>query len=172
VRVRGASEVRNTAAPRAEPGISPAARFALDGCDYYVFRRPTPVESDGPRRDFWRHVERSCVGSLEINGARHLIVAEADTRAVAPHSSRNPVDVLTPRELQIVALVADGRPNKAIAARLRISEWTVSTHLRRIFAKLAVDSRAAMVYCCADMLRGPEQARTIAADALDRFARP
>lgn len=59
-----------------------------------------------------------------------------------------PADVLTARELQIVALVAEGRANKQIAAELGISEWTVSTHLRRIYAKLDVDTRAAMVNRC------------------------
>jgi DNA-binding CsgD family transcriptional regulator len=44
--------------------------------------------------------------------------------------------------------VAEGRANKQIAAELGISEWTVSTHLRRIYAKLDVDTRAAMVNRC------------------------
>jgi DNA-binding CsgD family transcriptional regulator len=42
-------------------------------------------------------------------------------------------------------MVAKGYPNKVIARVLEISSWTVSTHLRRIFAKLGVSSRAAMV---------------------------
>jgi len=44
-----------------------------------------------------------------------------------------------------VRLVAEGLPNKCISAILEISSWTVATHLRRIFAKLGVGSRAAMV---------------------------
>ena len=42
-------------------------------------------------------------------------------------------------------MIAKGYPNKTIAAVLEISPWTVGTHLRRIFAKLNVPSRAAMV---------------------------
>lgn len=61
--------------------------------------------------------------------------------------------LLTGRELQIATLVAQGLPNKKIAKKLHISEWTVATHLRRIFAKLNVDSRAAMVYCCAPLIQ-------------------
>ena len=57
-------------------------------------------------------------------------------------------ELLTARELQIVALVAQGLVNKQIAAELRISEWTVSTHLRRIYAKLDVDTRTAMITRC------------------------
>jgi DNA-binding CsgD family transcriptional regulator len=40
---------------------------------------------------------------------------------------------------------AKGHPNKVIADVLSISMWTVCTHLRRVFAKLGVGSRAAMV---------------------------
>jgi DNA-binding CsgD family transcriptional regulator len=57
---------------------------------------------------------------------------------------------LSPREQEIARMVANGRTNQAIAGALDISIWTVSTHLRRIFAKLAVCSRAEMV---AHMLR-------------------
>lgn len=52
---------------------------------------------------------------------------------------------LSARESEIVQLVARGFQNKSIAGRLGISSWTVCTHLRRIFAKLGVTSRAAMV---------------------------
>jgi DNA-binding CsgD family transcriptional regulator len=52
---------------------------------------------------------------------------------------------LSPRELQIARLVASGATNQAIARSLDISAWTVSTHLRRIFAKLSVCTRAEMV---------------------------
>lgn len=52
---------------------------------------------------------------------------------------------LSPREMEIARMVAKGHPNKTIAAVLEISSWTVSTHLRRMFAKLGVSSRAAMV---------------------------
>ena len=60
---------------------------------------------------------------------------------------------LSPREQQIARMVACGRTNQAIASSLEISAWTVSTHLRRIFAKLAVSSRAEMV---AHLLSDPE----------------
>ena len=43
-------------------------------------------------------------------------------------------------------LVAEGLVNRHIADRIYISERTVSTHMRRIFAELGVDTRAAMVY--------------------------
>lgn len=67
--------------------------------------------------------------------------------------------LLTARELQVATLVAQGLPNKKVAKKLHISEWTVATHLRRIFAKLNVDSRAAMVYRCANYIRSLDPQR-------------
>jgi DNA-binding CsgD family transcriptional regulator len=52
---------------------------------------------------------------------------------------------LSPREQEIARMVGAGYTNKEIAAVLEISSWTVSTHLRRIFGKLDVGTRAAMV---------------------------
>jgi DNA-binding CsgD family transcriptional regulator len=50
---------------------------------------------------------------------------------------------LTPRELQVLRLVAAGRTNKAIAAELVLSERTVDRHVSNIFTKLGLSSRAA-----------------------------
>ena len=65
----------------------------------------------------------------------------------SPSSWRSPIPLTdsVPRELQIARLVANGATNHAIARALDISTWTVSTHLRRIFAKLNVCTRAEMV---------------------------
>jgi DNA-binding NarL/FixJ family response regulator len=52
---------------------------------------------------------------------------------------------LSPREQEIVSLVAKGFPNKSIAIILNISPCTVATHIRRIFDKLDAKSRAEMV---------------------------
>jgi DNA-binding CsgD family transcriptional regulator len=53
--------------------------------------------------------------------------------------------ILSPREREIARMVAKGYPNKTMAAVLEISVWTVGAHLRRIFTKLGIGSRAAMV---------------------------
>jgi DNA-binding CsgD family transcriptional regulator len=49
--------------------------------------------------------------------------------------------LLSPREQEIIRLVADGCPDKAIARTLGISPWTVNTHLRRIFTKLGKSAK-------------------------------
>jgi len=53
--------------------------------------------------------------------------------------------VISPREIEIARMVAKGLPSKAIASVLEISPWTVSTYLRRMFLKLGVRSRPALV---------------------------
>jgi DNA-binding CsgD family transcriptional regulator len=50
-------------------------------------------------------------------------------------------NALSPAELQVVRLVADGGTNRAIAERLFLSPHTVSSHLRHAFTKLAITSR-------------------------------
>jgi DNA-binding CsgD family transcriptional regulator len=74
---------------------------------------------------------------FELDGWRYMLI-----RTVLPSNS---LVQLSPREQEIVRMVAEGHPNKVIAAILNISSWTVGTHLRRIFAKFGVGSRAAMV---------------------------
>jgi DNA-binding CsgD family transcriptional regulator len=73
----------------------------------------------------------------DVDGVRYLLVR-------VPKPTRLPIS-LSPREEEIVRMVAQGHQNKIIAGVLNISTWTVCTHLRRIFAKLGVTSRAAMV---------------------------
>ena len=54
------------------------------------------------------------------------------------------VAALSARELEVARLVADGRPNREIAAQLHLSEKTIESHLARIYTKLDVHSRAAL----------------------------
>jgi DNA-binding CsgD family transcriptional regulator len=74
---------------------------------------------------------------ISVNGTRYLMVRmpQASTALVS----------LSPREQEIAHRVARGCSNKAIATSLNISQWTVGTHIRHIYAKFGVASRAAMV---------------------------
>jgi DNA-binding NarL/FixJ family response regulator len=85
-------------------------------------------------------------GALELDAA---LATFADLRA-APDAARVEARLgragahgLTPRELQVLRLVAAGETNKAIAAELVLSERTVDRHVSNIFAKLGASSRAA-----------------------------
>ncbi len=59
----------------------------------------------------------------------------------APSAERESFDELTPRELEVLGLIATGLRNREIAGRLVISERTVGNHISNIFAKLQVADR-------------------------------
>ncbi len=82
-------------------------------------------------------VSEEVLVDTEVDGCRYLLIRMPKPEGAGVR--------LSPREQEIVRMVAKGHPNKVIADVLNISSWTVCTHLRRIFAKLNVASRAAMV---------------------------
>jgi non-specific serine/threonine protein kinase len=79
-------------------------------------------------------------------------VAEADALLAALAAAPEPAEAapavvpggLTPRELEVLRLVAAGRSNQAIADELFISHGTAATHVRNILGKLGLDSRTAL----------------------------
>jgi len=79
-----------------------------------------------------------CIFDGDVKGHRLIVIRPRPTPAVPPL-------ILSPRAREIARMVAKGYPNKTIAAVLEISTWTVGTYLRRIFARLGVGTRAAMV---------------------------
>src|SRR5262245_10734128 len=79
---------------------------------------------------------------MELDAARTVLEqlgAVADLTALAPPRA----GPLSPRELEVLRLLATGATNRAIAARLTLSEKTVARHVSNIFVKLDVASRAA-----------------------------
>ena len=62
-------------------------------------------------------------------------------------ASESTEETLTPREVELVRMVAQGLRNKAIAERLTISEGTVKVHLHNIYEKLGVDGRLELMLC-------------------------
>src|SRR5687767_2676270 len=68
------------------------------------------------------------------------LAADAQTVPAAPLSAGGP-ERLTPRELEVLQLIANGLSNKEIGARLSVSVATVKTHLEHILQKLQVSDR-------------------------------
>jgi ATP/maltotriose-dependent transcriptional regulator MalT len=87
--------------------------------------------------------------ALELDGARRAFeelgaaVDLARLDMLTRRGDRADTHGLTPRELEVLRLVATGRSNREIAAALVISEHTVARHVQNIFAKLRVSSRTA-----------------------------
>jgi DNA-binding NarL/FixJ family response regulator len=57
---------------------------------------------------------------------------------VAARRRNDPLDVLSPREREVLALMAEGRSNAGIGRRLWVTEGTVEKHVRSILLKLQV----------------------------------
>jgi ATP/maltotriose-dependent transcriptional regulator MalT len=114
---------------------------------YYIIHLKEDQE-----KNYLKELKKSFVevDQFEVNGQYFIIL---DVSGQIKSSAQEIAQLLSERELQIATLVALGQANKQIAHRLHISEWTVATYLRRIFAKLGVDSRAAMVYRCAALIQ-------------------
>ena len=70
---------------------------------------------------------------------------ESELRALPTRDDAIVRPILSNREREILALLADGLANKQIAARLGISKNTVKTHIELLFDKLGVSSRAEAV---------------------------
>lgn len=116
----------------------------------------TTYESDA---DILRAVEAGAAGYLLKDAARADLVTairaaargetvlapSVATRLVDRIRRPQPADSLSPRELEVLRLVARGLSNAEIGRELYISEATVKTHLLRTFAKLGVSDRTAAV---------------------------
>jgi DNA-binding NarL/FixJ family response regulator len=94
------------------------------------------------------------IASIRIVAAGHAVAAPtvtkrliehfiADTAPTPPDTSR--LDVLTPREREVLALVAQGLSNREIAATLFLTEGTVKTYVNRILTKLDLRDRVQAV---------------------------
>lgn len=114
----------------------------------------TTYDSDA---DIVRAVDAGAMGYLLKDAAPEEIFAAvrgaAQGKSVmsAPVASklfqqlRNPDEVLTPREAELLSLLIEGLSNRELGQRLFISEATVKTHLAHIYAKLGVETRAAAI---------------------------
>jgi DNA-binding CsgD family transcriptional regulator len=84
------------------------------------------------------------VGFVRLMGLPYVLVPNDELQMTTPGSPAI-TTVLTSREIQIAHFVAEGKCDKVIAFELGISEHTVREHMRRIFRKLQVSKRAALV---------------------------
>ncbi len=98
-----------------------------------------------PAEDLQRAVREVAGGGAWLDPAVTGRVLQA-YRDGAPVTGPSPaLDVLTPREREVLALIGDGLSNAEIADRLTLGEGTVKTHVGHVFAKLNLRDRASAV---------------------------
>lgn len=101
------------------------------------------VLSRNPLRRALALAEQCGATMLEQRAREELLVSGAKPRRAAMTG----VAALTPSELRIARLAATGRTNRAIAETLFLTKNTVEWHLRHVYRKLDVSSRAALASC-------------------------
>jgi DNA-binding NarL/FixJ family response regulator len=95
--------------------------------------------------------------ALDPSVQHHVVAALAGSDAGGPSAAGEPglPDELTPREAEVLGLIAEGLTNAEIAEQLVVSAATVKTHVNHIFAKAGVRDRAqAVVYAYSHGLAG------------------
>jgi DNA-binding NarL/FixJ family response regulator len=97
---------------------------------------------DAPPTELFRAIRLAAAGQAVFDPA----VATRVLNQMRTPNAQN----LSPRETEIIGLIAQGLSNKQAAAQLFLSEATVKTHLVHIFEKLGVDSRTAAVATAVD----------------------
>ncbi len=85
-------------------------------------------------------LEAEAERGLDADAVSCVLAAAGQRAAFSP--ARWPAD-LTDREVEVLRLIARGRSNREVAARLFISVKTVGRHVENLYAKIGVSSRAA-----------------------------
>ena len=132
--------------PRREtrPQCSILTTFDLDEYVYAALRAGASgfLLKDAPPEQLIAAVHTLAGGDALIAPAITKRLIEQFARASPPSAaSAAALEELTPRELEVLVLIARGRSNREIATELVLSEATVKTHVKRVLAKLAVRDR-------------------------------
>ncbi|HXO23856.1 MAG TPA: response regulator transcription factor [Streptosporangiaceae bacterium] len=104
------------------------------------------LTKDATRAEIGRAVLAAAAGQAVLDPAvqQRLLLAAARAPAPQPDQDHDP-DELTPREADVLRLIAAGKSNREIARALYVSEATVKTHVNRIFAKTGSRDRTQAV---------------------------
>ena len=102
------------------------------------------LTKDATRAEIGRAVLAAAAGQAVLDPAVQQRLLSAAVRAPAAEPDHDP-DELTPRESDVLRLIAAGKSNREIARALYVSEATVKTHVNRIFAKTGSRDRTQAV---------------------------
>jgi DNA-binding NarL/FixJ family response regulator len=101
-------------------------------------------EADGPQ--IVGAIRAASAGLVALERGLALPLAPPPARSTPrPIEEEYPAEALTPREIEVLQLMAEGLPNKIIASRLKISLHTAKFHVAQILGKLDATSRTEAV---------------------------
>jgi DNA-binding NarL/FixJ family response regulator len=103
------------------------------------------LTKDASRPEIRDAVLAAAAGTGVLSQEAQRSLARAAKRPPPGVDPAAPAEVLTPREQEVLRLIAAGRSNREIMKQLRIGEATIKTHINRIFAKTGVRDRAQAV---------------------------
>jgi DNA-binding NarL/FixJ family response regulator len=152
-RLDGIEAIRRLAARGPRPRAIALTTYADDASVLGALRAGARgyLTKDAGAEQIRAAVEAVARGEAALDPAvqHHVLAALTEPGAEAPELP----DGLTPREAEVLALIAEGLTNAEIAERLVVSAATVKTHVNHIFAKAGVRDRAqAVVYAYANGL--------------------
>jgi DNA-binding NarL/FixJ family response regulator len=130
------------------PKVLILTTFDLDDYVYAALRAGASgfLLKDAPAADLVQAVRVVAAGEgLLAPSVTRRLIAEFASRPAANRPSPTALNALTPRETDVLRLIARGRSNQEIAADLVVAEQTVKTHIGRILAKLGLRDRAQAV---------------------------
>jgi NarL family two-component system response regulator LiaR len=94
------------------------------------------------KQDLWEKEQEILTGALLAAQAGSVFLSQEVTGVLAMLTTlAQTADILSPKELEVLALVADGLTNQDIANKQFLSIATIKTHVSRILSKLEVDNR-------------------------------
>jgi DNA-binding CsgD family transcriptional regulator len=133
---------RKLSGSRRAEAVPRTAHFVVDGHSLIAIAHThSSVDTD----QITNAEKRMVVGRVTCAGTRYVIYDADGTADADTVETPTAAEVLTRRELQIASLIGDGKSDKEIALQLGISGYTVREHIRRVFAKLNVSRRTAIV---------------------------
>ncbi len=126
-------------------------RGLKNGADGYILK-------DSNSEDIIRAIKTAHAGNVLLNPEVAAKVVRAlntmDISDTKPEKQSSALRLLTPRELEVAKLVADGKSNKEICEQLFLSEGTVKNYVTRILEKLELNSRTGLaVYMMSNKIK-------------------
>ena len=132
----------------AVPRVLILTTFDLDGYVYEALRAGASgfLLKDAPPEQLVAAIRTVAAGDALLAPSITRRLIESFLRKPSPQpTDASVLHELTPRELEVLELIARGRANAEIAAELVVTEATVKTHVAHLFAKLSVRDRAQAV---------------------------